>query len=265
MTDGALFVEERKQQILEYIEAHRKATVGELCEHFRVSSATIRNDLRDLEQGNLLLRTHGGAMVRSKTGQELDSSQKRVQNLEAKRRIAAAALELIEDGDRIILDTGTTTLELARLLSRRRDITVVTNDLASALLLEEMDTVSVVFIGGLLRRRFHCTVSYGNAWREGLAGLSVDKAFMGVNSLSLEKGATTPDISTAETKKSMIEIAVKVILLCDSSKFGRSSFARFATLDQIDTVVTEQVTAADRRQLEELGVEVIVAPGAQSS
>ncbi len=265
MTDGALFVEERKQQILEYIEAHRKATVGELCEHFRVSSATIRNDLRDLEQGNLLLRTHGGAMVRSKTGQELDSSQKRVQNLEAKRRIAAAALELIEDGDRIILDTGTTTLELARLLSRRRDITVVTNDLASALLLEEMDTVSVVFIGGLLRRRFHCTVSYGNAWREALAGLSVDKAFMGVNSLSLEKGATTPDISTAETKKSMIEIAVKVILLCDSSKFGRSSFARFAMLDQIDTVVTEQVTAADRRQLEELGVEVIVAPGAQSS
>jgi len=265
MTDGALFVEERKQQILEYIEAHRKATVGELCEHFRVSSATIRNDLRDLEQGNLLLRTHGGAMVRSKTGQELDSSQKRVQNLEAKRRIAAAALELIEDGDRIILDTGTTTLELARLLGRRRDVTVVTNDLAIALELEEMDSVSVVFIGGLLRRRFHCTVSYGNAWREGLAGLSVDKAFMGVNSLSPEKGATTPDLSTAETKKSMIEIAVKVFLLCDSSKFGRSSFARFATLDQIDAVVTEQATAADRRQLEELGVEVIIASGAQSS
>ena len=265
MTDGALFVEERKQRILDYIEERRKATVAELCEHFRVSSATIRNDLRDLEQGNLLLRTHGGAMVRSKTGHELDSHQKRVQHLEAKRRIAAAALELVEDGDRIILDTGTTTLELARLLGRRRDVTVVTNDLVIALELEEMDSVSVVFVGGLLRRRFHCTVSYGNAWREALAGLSVDKAFMGVNSLSLEKGATTPDLSTAETKKSMIEIAVKVFLLCDSSKFGRSSFARFATLDQIDAVVTEQVTAADRRQLEELGVEVIVAPGAQGS
>lgn len=265
MTDGALFVEERKQRILEYIAEHRKATVAELCARFRVSSATIRNDLRDLEQGGLLLRTHGGAMVRSKTGQELDSSQKQVQHLEAKRRIAAAALALIEDGDRIILDTGTTTLELARLLGRRRDLTVVTNDLAIALLLEEMDSVSVVFIGGLLRRRFHCTVSYGSAWREAFTGLSVDKAFMGVNSLSLEKGATTPDISTAETKKAMIEIAVKVILLCDSSKLGRGSFARFATLEQIDTLVTEQLPAADRRQLEELGIEVIVAPEVQGS
>jgi DeoR family fructose operon transcriptional repressor len=259
MTDGALFVEERKQKILEYIEEHRKATVAELCEQFRVSSATIRNDLRDLEKGDLLLRTHGGAMVRSKTGQELDSSQKRVQNLEAKRRIAQAALELIEDGDRIILDTGTTTLELARLLAQRRDLTVVTNDLAIALLLEEFDSVSVVFIGGVLRRRFHCTVSYGNAWKETLSGLTLDKAFMGVNSLSLEKGATTPDIGQAETKKLMLDIAVKVFLLCDSSKFGRSSFARFATLDQIDAVVTEAVSPADRRRLEELGIELVVA------
>jgi DeoR family fructose operon transcriptional repressor len=198
-------------------------------------------------------------MVRSKTGQELDSSQKRIQNLEAKRRIAQAALELIEDGDRIILDTGTTTLELARLLAQRRDLTVVTNDLAIALLLEEFDSVSVVFIGGVLRRRFHCTVSYGNTWKETLAGLTLDKAFMGVNSLSLEKGAMTPDISQAETKKLMLDIAVKVFLLCDSSKFGRSSFARFATLDQIDTVVTEAVSPVDRHKLEELGIEVVVA------
>ena len=259
MNGGALFVEERKQKILEYIEAHRKATVGELCEQFRVSSATIRNDLRDLEQGNLLLRTHGGAMVRSKTGLEPDSSQKRVQNLEAKRRIAEAALALIEDGDRIVLDTGTTTLELARLLDRRKELTVVTNDLAIAALLEDFDGVSVVFVGGLLRKRFHCTVSHGNTWRETLSGLTVDKAFMGVNSLSLEKGAMTPDLGMAETKKLMIGIAVKVVLLCDSSKFGRSSFARFATMDQIDVVVTEKAGQGERRQLEELGIELLVA------
>jgi DeoR family fructose operon transcriptional repressor len=256
---AALFVEERQAKILEYIAEHRKATVGELCKAFRVSSATIRNDLRDLERRKLLLRTHGGAMMRSKTGQELDSSQKQVQNLEAKRRIAAAALTMIEDGDRIVLDTGTTTLELARLLDRRRDLTVVTNDLAIATLLEDFDSVDVLFIGGLLRKRFHCTVSYGNTWRETLSGLTLDKAFMGVNSLSLEKGATTPDIGTAETKKRMIELSVKVILLCDSSKFGKSSFVRFATLDQVDTVVTERAGEEERRQLEELGLEVVVA------
>jgi DeoR family fructose operon transcriptional repressor len=259
MPNGALFVEERKQKILEYIATRKKATVAELCEEFRVSSATIRNDLRDLEAGALLIRTHGGAMVKSKTGLELDSSQKQVQNLEAKRRIAEAALGLLEDGDTILLDTGTTTIELARLLSRKRNLTVVTNDLPIALLLEELDTVSVVFIGGILRRRFHCTMAYGKGWRELLMGLTVDKAFMGVNSLSLEKGATTPDVVHAETKKLMVEMAVKVILLCDSSKFGRSSFARFATLDQIDAIVTEAIQDELRQQFEEQGIEVILA------
>jgi DeoR family fructose operon transcriptional repressor len=256
-----LFVEERQAKILEFIEEHRKATVAQLCQHFGVSSATIRNDLRDLENRRLILRTHGGAMVKTKTGFELDSFQKQVQNLEAKKRIAQAALRQVEDGDTVILDTGTTTLELARLLDRRRELTVVTNDLAIAALLEDFDGVGVVFVGGLLRKRFHCTVSYGNAWRQTLSGLTVDKAFMGVNSLSLEKGAMTPDLGTAETKKLMIEIAVKVILLCDSSKLGRSSFARFATMDQIDAVVTERAGERERRQLEELGVELIVAGG----
>jgi DeoR family fructose operon transcriptional repressor len=82
---------------------------------------------------------------------------------------------------------------------------------------------------------------------------------MGVNSLSLEKGATTPDVVHAETKKLMVEMAVKVILLCDSSKFGRSSFARFATLDQIDAIVTEAIQDELRQQFEEQGIEVILA------
>lgn len=260
MSDGPLFVEERQQKILEYIKARKKATVAELCERFRVSSATIRNDLRDLEAGALLIRTHGGAMVKSKTGLELDSSQKQVRNLEAKQRIAQAALNLVEDGDTIILDTGTTTIELARRLGGRRNLTVVTNDLPIALLLEELDGVSVLFIGGILRKRFHCTVTYGKGWRELLSGLTVDKAFMGVNSLSLEKGATTPDVTQAETKKLMIEMALKVILLCDSSKIGRSSFARFAALDQIDAVVTESIPEEIRRRFEQHGIEVVVAP-----
>ena len=147
MTNGALFVEERKQKILEHIAAQRKATVMELCELFRVSSATIRNDLRDLEAAGLLLRTHGGAMVKSKTGQELDMRARGIQNLDAKRAIARAALALIEDGDMILLDTGSTVIELAKLLDQKRDITVVTNDLVIATLLEELDSVKIVFIG----------------------------------------------------------------------------------------------------------------------
>ena len=254
-----MFVEERKQKILEHIAAHRKATVVELCDLFRVSSATIRNDLRDLEATGLLVRTHGGAMVKSKTGHEQDMVARGVQNLAAKRAIAEAALGLIEDGDMIVLDTGSTILQLARLLDRKRDITVVTNDLTIALLLEDLDSVKIVFLGGIVRKRFHCTVFNDLSSRDLLAGLTVDKAFMGLNSFSLEKGASTPDIGHAETKKLMMSIAAKVVLLFDSTKLGRNSFAQFASPDDVDTIVTDRMSESDRKLLEDTGIEVIAA------
>jgi DeoR family transcriptional regulator, fructose operon transcriptional repressor len=253
-----LFVEERKQRILEHIATHRKATVIELCDLFRVSSATIRNDLRDLEAEGLVVRTHGGAMTKSKTGLEPDMVARGVQNLDAKRAIAEAALGQVEDGDMIVLDTGSTVLELARRLDRKRDITVVTNDLVIATLLEDHDSVKIVFLGGAVRKRFHCTVFHDLASRGLLSGLTVDKAFMGLNSFSLEKGASTPDIGHAETKKLMMSIAAKVVLLFDSSKMGRNSFAQFAAIDEVDTIVTDAISEADRKVLEDTGIEVIV-------
>lgn len=260
--EGALFVEERKMKILEFIEEHRKATVVELCQQFKVSSATIRNDLRDLETAGLLIRTHGGAMVKTKTGLEPDMSLRKVQNLDEKRRIAAAALRLVEDGDTIILDTGTTTCELARLLGEKRNLTVVTNDLPIALLLEEFEEVRVVLVGGMVRKKFHCTVASSFSGMNALSGLAVDKAFMAANGFSLEKGASTPDMNHSETKKLMISIAARVILLFDSSKMGRNSFAIFAPLDRIDVVVTDFLKEDERRQMEESGIEpIIAAPG----
>jgi DeoR family fructose operon transcriptional repressor len=259
MTNGALFVEERKQKILEHIAAQRKATVVELCELFRVSSATIRNDLRDLEATGLLVRTHGGAMVKSKTGHEQDMIARGVQNLESKRAIAQAALRLIEDGDMIVLDTGSTVLELARCLERKHDITVVTNDLSIATLLEDHESVKILFLGGIVRRRFHCTLFNDRFGPDMLSGLTVDKAFMGLNSFSLEKGASTPDLGHAETKKLMMSIAAKVVLLFDASKLGRNSFAQFAAPDAVDTIVIDTISDLDRKALEDSGIEVIAA------
>jgi len=136
---------------------------------------------------------------------------------------------------------------------------VVTNDLAIALTLEDCDTVRVLFMGGIVRRKYHCTVLYGSSGRDILAGLSVDKAFMALNSFSLEKGASTPDLNHAETKKLMMSIAAKVILLFDSSKLGRTSFALFAPLESVDTIVTDAIGAEERARLEESGVDVVVA------
>lgn len=257
MKKELIFVEERKRDILEYVMTRKKATVSELCSQFGVSSATIRSDLRDLELGGGLVRTHGGAIVRSQARFEPDALAKSVQDLPAKRAIANLALARIEDGDTVVIDTGTTTLELAELLDSKRDITVLTNDLAIALRLEQHPSATVHFLGGVLRKRFHCTV--GHRAEETLRGLTVDKAFMGANTFSLEKGASTPDLQLAELKKLMMSIATKVYLLVDSSKMGKNSFAGFAALSDIDGLIIDAISLEDAKVLEEVGVEVICA------
>ena len=117
----------------------------------------------------------------------------------------------------------------------------------------------MLVMGGLLRRNYHCTIVHGNSGRDILAGLSVDKAFMACNSFSVEKGASTPDINHAETKKLMMSIAAKVIVLFDASKMGRTSFALFAPLEAVDTIVTDSIDAEDRTHLEENGIDVLTA------
>lgn len=254
---GNLFAEERKIQIVELVNSKKKATVQELCDHFNVSSATIRNDLRDLERQNQLIRTHGGALIKSQTGHEVRIDKRDVQRPQEKQRIARAAIKLVEDGDSIIVDTGTTTYELALLLKQKREVTVVTNDLKIASLLEQYEGVSVLVLGGILRRHFHSTV--GDAGKRMLADLSVDKAFMGANSISATEGASTPDISTSETKRAMIEIASRVVLLCDSDKVNRRSFAKFADPHEIDTLVTDAMNDEVKQQFEQNDIEVIIA------
>ncbi len=256
--NDSLFVQERHARIVEHVEAHGKASVAKLCEQFGVSGATMRNDLRSLEKAGLITRAHGGAMRRTRTGLELDSIQKEVQNRDAKQAIAQAALELLDDGDTIVLDTGTTTLELARLLRDHRNLTIVTNDFAIAMALEEHADATVIFLGGTVRKRFHCTVPYG-ASDQHMEGLTVDKAFMGTNGFSLEDGASTPDLGTAHVKARLIRMAAKVILLCDATKHGSRSFARFATTAEIDVLVTDACSPQLESALVERGVEVIRA------
>ena len=118
-----------------------------------------------------------------------------------------------------------------------------------------METIKTIVMGGFLRKGFHCTV--GMTGHNMLNGLTVDKAFMGVNGFSFSKGATTPDFNHGQIKKSMIAIAKKVILLCDHAKFGRESFVQFAGTEGIDTVVTDTVSDEERQLAEESGIEVI--------
>ncbi|HAK45651.1 MAG TPA: hypothetical protein DCO79_07000 [Spirochaeta sp.] len=249
-----MFAEERKQKILEYVREYKKATVQQLCDAYDVSSATIRNDLRELEGSGLLLRTHGGAIVKSKAKFELGTNEKKVLYKAEKAEIAERALALIEDGDTIILDTGTTTLELARKLGRRKNLTIVTNDLDTALVLDEIGIERVIMLGGILRSGFHCTL--GNRAKDFLEEIQVDKAFMGVNGFTFEKGASTPDLQHAEIKEAMVAAAAKVYLMFDRSKLGRKAFARFARLEEIDCVVIDEIARDELSSFDAAGIEV---------
>lgn len=254
-----LFAEERRAEIVRLVNESKKVLVPDLIEHFSVSPATIRGDLRDLETAGLIKRTHGGAIPSdfSKVGFEPDSSAKNVEHLAEKRLIAHKAAAMVEDGDIIILDTGTTTLEMARLLRDKRNVTVIVNDIEIALCLEPFEGINVIVIGGTLRKKFHCTIGPFAAGL--LSELNVDKAFLGTNAFSAQKGCTTPDINTAEIKKIMVQVAAQVIVLCDSSKIGKNSFVQFVPTQEIDALITDdQVDERLLQELTEQGVEVHV-------
>lgn len=238
-TTEPLFAEERRKEIIILVQKRKKVTVPELCDYFNVSPATIRNDLRELEKSELLKRTHGGAIDITKVGFELNSNERMVKNLEAKQAIARKALAFIDDGDVIILDTGTTTFELAKLLKGFLDLTVVVNDISIAQYLEDMEGINLIQIGGTVRKGFHCTV--GPIASKTLSELSVDKVFLATNGFTVDRGCTTPDINQAEIKEVMTRISTKVITLCDSSKLGQSTFAQFAKPSQIDLLITDHL------------------------
>ncbi len=231
-----LFAEERHARILNMLQQKSKLYVSDLCAHFSVSPATIRNDLRELEGRRMLKRTHGGAIPLEKAAFE-PATLKRVGNRESKRRIAAYAAGLVEEGDTIALDAGTTTMELAKCLASRSDVTVVTNDVRIAAYLENNAALTVVLIGGILRHGLGCTV--GPLATAALSQLNVDKAFLGANACSIEKGFSTPDLQQAEVKKALIRCAAESIVLCDSSKFGRVSFVKFASAREVDRLITD--------------------------
>ena len=252
-----MFAEERKQQIIEIINQKKKATVKELSLLFNASPGTIRNDLTELERLDLLSRTHGGAISNNKASFERKYVDKGINFPTEKYSIARHALNYIEDYDSIALDTGSTTLELAKLLNDKHYLTVVTNDLMIAMVLEDHPDATVMLVGGKVRKDFHCTI--GPTASNMLAGIRVDKTFVGANGISPVMGLSTPDVDTAQIKSDLIKIAEEVILLCDSSKFSRASFMRFAELSELDLMITDSGAPRDKlNQLADTGLKIEV-------
>jgi DeoR family transcriptional regulator of aga operon len=248
---------ERQNRILHLLQTQGHVSVSDLSDRLEVSEVTIRKDLRALEERELLYRTHGGAHLRNPYVTDRPLQEKAAIQAEEKRQIGEAAADLVSDRDSIIIGSGTTMTHLARSLRSKSALTVVTGALNVALELVHLAEAEVLLLGGMLRSSSASVV--GPHAEAMLRDTACDKLFLGVDGFDLDFGLTTSNALEAALNHAMIESVQRVIVLADSSKFGRRGFRRICGIEEVDRVITDgDVEDAAVKELEERGVEVDV-------
>ena len=247
--------EERRRAILDLLSQEGRVLVKDLSPRFETSQVTIRKDLEVLHTRGLVHRTHGGALPVS-SGALLDPSLREKEKLhrKEKQRIGEAASRLVKEGESVILDSGTTTTAVARALREFRNLTVITNAVNIAAELAGT-AVEVILTGGILRENSFSLV--GPLAEEALHRLTADIFFLGTDGFDVNFGLTTPNLLESKVNRVMVEIAKRVVAVCDSSKFGRSSLSLIAPVSSVQQVITDnRITKGDLKALEDTGIEV---------
>lgn len=231
-----MYAPERHQQILETARANGRVEVAGLARDLAVTPETVRRDLTALERRGVLRRVHGGAIPVERLGIEPGVADRESHAAGEKERIARAALDELPDGGSIIIDAGTTTVRLAELLPTDRELTVVTHSIPVASILVSRPNLTLHLLGGVVRGRTLAAV--GDWTKAQVAEIYADVAFMGTNSVSVERGLTTPDTVEASVKRALMDASRRTVVLADHTKFGREDFARVAPLADVDTIIT---------------------------
>jgi DeoR/GlpR family transcriptional regulator of sugar metabolism len=253
-SDKELYLQERHSEILRLVTEEGRVSVAELSHLFSVSGVTIRSDLQALAAQNLLIRTHGGAVPSNQSMSILPLTTRLQLKAQEKQRIGQAAAELVNDGDAIFLDTSSTTLAIAKNLKQHRYLTIITNSLAVAEEMLDAPWLDVVMPGGRLRRDTASLV--GTDGLEMLRACHIQKGFFGVHGITLEAGLTDVSADEAEVKRPLVAMCHQVIAAFDSTKWGKVGLASFATLDQVDQIITDDAPAGMIKQVRSLGVEL---------
>ncbi|MFD0521681.1 DeoR/GlpR family DNA-binding transcription regulator [Paractinoplanes durhamensis] len=253
-----MYAEERQQEILRLARADGRVDVMALAESLNVTAETVRRDLTVLERAGMLHRVHGGAIPVDRIGFEPALATRDTVLIGEKERIAKAALAELPDEGAIILDAGSTTAHLARLLPADRELTVVVNSPVLAATLGPKPNLTVLLLGGRLRGKTLATV---DDWAlRPLAEMYADVAFMGTNGCSIERGLTTPDTAEAAVKRAMIAAARRVVLLADHTKIGNDYLARFGEVSDLDLLITDNgIDAVLADEIGSTGVRVVKA------
>jgi DeoR family transcriptional regulator of aga operon len=250
-----LLNEERRRAILEILNREGRVLVLDLAKRFETSQVTIRKDLEDLHAHGLIHRTHGGALP-SREGALEDPTLREKEKLHRKEklRIAEAAARLVQEGQVVILDSGTTTTAIARALRHFQNLTIVTNAVNIAAELSGT-AVDVILTGGTLRKNSFSLV--GPIAEETLHRLNADLLFLGVDGFDVQYGLSTPNLLEAKVNRVMVEVAKRTVAACDSSKFGRRSLSLIVPPSALHEVITDRgAPKSDVKMLKKAGIEV---------
>jgi len=229
---------DRRDKILQRIQSKGSVRVDKMSEEFDVSTVTIRNDLDFFEKKGLIHRTYGGALLLNNVYKDPSLEEKEKINVEEKRRIAEQASKVIKDGESIILDSGSTTREIALRLKDRKNITLMTNGINIALELAGATDLKIMLTGGVLRDKSYSLV--GPEAEQTMQNYYFDRLFLGVDGLDFEHGLTTSNPLEAQLNRVMVKRSNSVIAVTDSSKFGRHSFSYICDLTPIDMIITDK-------------------------
>lgn len=250
-------ITDRHEYILKKLKENNKVSISDLCEEMNVSNVTIRKDLKVLEDKNLLFRIKGGASMNNPYAIDRPILVKETINSDEKNRIARAAVEMIEENDSILIGSGTTAYAVARHLSPNHRLTVITPALKVALELCNKPNIEVLQLGGLIRQS-SSSVAGQYAMRI-LDEVSCGILFLGVDGIDLEFGITISNLTEATLNQKMLQTSQKVVILADSTKFGRRGLGKICSLEDVDYIITDQgISQKYVTALEEAGIKVIL-------
>ena len=253
---GSPIAVERRNRITQLAGQQGSVRVSELSELFQVSEVTIRSDLDVLTRQGMLVRGRGGAVRNENSGLFIAYAQRASVNLDAKRRIGSIAATLVTSGETIIMDAGTTVMEMAKSLNVDLAVTVVTNALNVATQVGALPNAHVIVLGGSLVRETLSTL--GPHSERDLSEIAVQKVFLGANAMDAKFGITDTQAELARSKRFLAQTGRQVILLADSSKWGRASFAKVLPLSDIHVLITDNDLPQEAQAIiRDIGVKLI--------
>jgi DeoR family transcriptional regulator of aga operon len=255
--NSQMLIDERRQHILALVQNQGRVLVGELSRTLGISQITIRKDLEYLQSRGLVQRSHGGALrIQSNALFDPSLQEKQKQHSEEKHRIAEAAAKMVQEGQCVMLDSGTTTSAVARVLTRFSQLTLITNAVNIAAELTNTP-FEVILIGGTLRKNSFSLV--GPLAEDVLNEMHADILFLGVDGFDVEAGITTPNFLESRVNRAMVKASRRVVVVCDSTKFNRRSLSRIVPTSAIHTVITDRNIPRDvEENLRGQGVELIL-------